>query len=768
MTITDLMPYLWPVALAGGAAATNRTATDRTATNRTATDQAVIDQTVENLLGRMTTEEKVGQLNQRSAGNATGPAAQVSELSAMIAAGQVGSLLNVADAEQTNAYQALAVERSRLHIPLLFGLDVIHGFRTIFPINLGLAASWDVDLIAQTARLAASEAAREGVRWTFSPMVDIARDARWGRIAEGAGEDPYLGAAIAQAYVHGYQGRALADPDSVLACAKHFAGYGAAEAGRDYNTTDLSERTLRQVYLPPFRACVQAGVATVMAAFNALAGIPASANPFLLQQILRKTWGFGGFVVSDWNSIAETMAHGTAKTAADAAAQSLLAGVDMDLESGLYLAQLPLLVRAGKVPMARLDQAVGRVLREKVELGLFERPYVPAFTPIPDLPSVARRLARVAAEESFVLLQNRPRGAGRPLLPLPAQPGLRIGLIGPLADAPADMLGPWSARGRPSDVITLRTSLADRAATGHMAFRYAKGCDAVDEQPSDFRQALAVSRESDVVILALGERAYQTGEAASRAHLNLPGRQQQLLEAVAATGRPVVLLLFAGRPLAVAWAAQHIPTIVAAWFPGVEAGPALVRMLFGDVNPSGHLTATFPRSVGQEPLYYNALSTGRPLTGAGAGTETRFTSRYIDELNTPLFPFGHGLSYTTFNYAQPAAQPGAISVAALRRGAKVTVTTEVTNTGDREGVAVAQCYIRLTGTSVARPVRELKGFQRLDLRAGTHQVVRFALGQDELSFWNADMKQTVESAKLDIWIGGDSATGTPTTVLIHD
>lgn len=744
-----VLAWLLPMVIAGQTSRPNDTAKER----------------IESLLGRMTLEEKVGQLNQYSVGEATGPRAHRGAYATMIAAGQVGSLLNVTSAAETNAYQKIAVEESRLHIPLLFGLDVIHGFRTIFPVNLGLAASWDLDLIEKTARAAAVEASAEGVRWTFSPMVDIARDARWGRIAEGAGEDPFLGAEIGEAYVRGYQGRALDQPTSILACAKHFAGYGAAEGGRDYNTTELSERTLRQVYLPPFHACVEAGVATVMAAFNAIAGVPASANAFLLQDILRKEWSFQGFVVSDWNSVAETIAHGTAKQGSDAAAKSFLAGVDMDMESGLFLAHLPDLVRAGRVPMAGLDDAVRRVLRRKLALGLFDRPYVPMAKPAPSLPTESRRLARTAAQESFVLLKNASLGPA-PLLPLSAKPGLRIGLVGPLADSAADMLGPWSARGQVTDVVTLRAALTERAARERMKLRYAKGCEVLGDDAAKLPEAIAVARHSDVVVVALGERGTLTGEAASRAHLDLAPAQEHLLEAIVATGKPVVLLLFSGRPLTVTWAAEHVPAIVEAWFPGIEAGPAVVGLLFGDVNPSGHLTATFPRTVGQEPLYYDALSTGRPLAESTA--ENRFTSRYIDEPNAPLFAFGHGLSYTVFTYTHPAVDVATVSANELRRGRKLTVTAEVANAGPREGTTVVQCYIRLTGTSVARPVRELKGFQRLHLGAGARSTVQFRLGQDELSFWNIDMKQTVESARLEIWIAQDSQSGLPVTVSITD
>ncbi len=733
---------------------------------------------VEDLLREMTLEERTGQLNQYSAGQPTGPGTRRSDYETMIAAGQVGSLLNVTRAEQVNHYQRIAVERSRLHIPLLFGLDVIHGFRTIFPVNLGLSSSWDPALIEETSRVAAEEAAAQGIRWTFSPMVDIARDARWGRIAESAGEDPYLGSVLARAYVRGYQGQHLQDPTSILACAKHFVGYGAAEAGRDYNTTDISERSLRQIYLPPFRASAEAGAATFMSAFNALNGVPASANAFTLRDILRREWGFTGLVVSDWGAVEENIPHGIATNAATAAGKSFRAGVDMDMESGLYVSELPGLVTSGAVSRRELDESVRRVLRLKVNLGLFDHPYAPPNGPAGG-PAMARprpearRLAERAAEESFVLLKNSAPRDDNPILPLTSRPGHTIALIGPLADSASDMLGCWSAQGIPADVVTLKAALAGRAAATGMRLLYAQGSTILGNDQSGFPEAIRVARQADVAILALGERGDRTGEAASRAHLDLEGQQEKLLEAIHATGTPVVLVLFSGRPLTIGWAAEHAAAIVAAWFPGVEAGPALVRMLFGDVNPSGRLTATWPRAVGQEPLYYDALNTGRPMPPAfdGGGTASmardRFTSRYIDELNAPLFPFGYGLSYTTFAYSATAAGPPRISAAAINRGAAaVKVSATVTNSGARAGTEVVQCYIRLTGTSVARPVSELKGFQRISLAPGQTRQVDFTLTKPELSFWNIQMKEIVEPSILEVRIAPDSTRGLPVSVII--
>jgi len=720
------------------------------------------------LLRQMTLEEKAGQLNQSSVGQPTGPGTHRSAYEEMIAAGQIGSLFNATNADQVNALQSIAVEQSRLHIPLIFGLDVIHGFRTIFPVNLGLAASWNPSLVQRVSRLAAKETAAAGIRWTFSPMVDIARDARWGRIAESAGEDSYLGAVLAQAYVHGYQGDHLDDGTSIMACAKHFVGYGAAEAGRDYNTTEISERTLRQVYLPPFRSAVDAGAVTVMAAFNTINGIPATADSFTLGTVLRKEWKFSGFVVSDWTSIAELLAHGIANDGESAARKAFVAGVDMDMESDLYVNDLPRLVRSGDVTLARLDDAVRRVLRAKFALGLFDHPYAGTKEKREYLSAESVALARDAAEESFVLLKNDLVNGTHSLLPLVAKPRLKIALIGPLADSPQDMLGCWSAQGRATDVVTLRAALAERAAAKGMILAYAKGAEIVGGDTSGFARALHLADVSDVAILALGERGDLTGEAASRAHLDLSGQQENLLKAVAATGKPIVLLLFSGRPLTVTWAMEHVPAIVAVWFPGVQAGPALVRLLFGDINPSGHTTVTWPRTVGQEPLYYNALNTGRPLAAAPAGLD-RFTSRYIDEMNTPLFAFGHGLSYTTFAYGPPAFGRDSISATAINvQGASIAVRATVTNTGRRAGSTVAQCYIRLVGTSVARPVRELKGFQRIHLEPGESKNVEFDLGKQELAFWNDVMRFEAEACHLQAWIAGNSNSGSHVELRIRE
>ena len=739
----------------------------------------LLEARVSELLRKMTLEEKIGQLVQYSAGQPTGPGTGRTDYEDMIAKGQIGALFNIVTAKRTNAYQRIAVEESRLHIPLLFGLDVIHGLRTVFPIPLGLASTWDPTLVEHTARVAGREASAAGIRWTFSPMVDIARDARWGRMAEGAGEDPYVGAAMARAYVRGYQGARLDDPESIAACAKHFVAYGAAEGGRDYNTVELSERTLRQVYLPPFQAAVNAGVASLMSAFNSLNGLPASANPFTLKKILKEEWGFHGLVDSDWTSVAELVNHGVARDGAIAARKAFLAGVDMDMASSLYHDHLAKLARSGEIPQAAVDDAVRRVLRVKFALGLFEHPYADEKrenTAMLSPDSIA--LAREAAERSFVLLKNSAGAAGVPLLPL--SPDTKtIALIGPLADDAGDMLGSWAGQGRPEDVVTLYAALSQRIGTTRI--RYAKGSAIIEGSDEQIAEAVKQAQQSDLVILALGENAPEmTGEAASRAHLGLPGRQQLLLEAIAATGKPVVLILFSGRPLTLPWTFEHVPTVLAAWFPGVQAGPALVGTLFGESTPSGRLVVSWPRSVGQEPLYYNALSTGRPagdtdLSRPPPGGTAKYVSRYIDEQNSPQFPFGFGLSYTSFRYGQPQISVKEVSARALNQelrlskrqaGGSVSVSAEVTNTGVREGEETVQLYVRLQGTSVAQPVRALKGFQRIRLAPGETRKVTFNLSADSFSFWNDQNKFEVEPALATIWISPDSARGSAVTLEI--
>ena len=726
-----------------------------------------LERKVEALLKQMTLAEKVGQLNQYSYGTPTGPGTGRSKVEEAIQRGEIGSLLNVTDPAVSNRLQHIAIEQSRLKIPLIFGLDVIHGYRTTFPVPLALSATWDANLVERVSRIAAEEATSAGIRWTFSPMVDIARDPRWGRIVEGAGEDPYLGSIMARAYVRGYQGSSLNDPRSMAACAKHYVAYGAAEAGRDYNTVDMSERQLREVYMPPFHAAVDEGVATLMASFNSLNGVPASANPFTLTQVLRGEWGFRGFVVSDWGSVGELIPHGVANDLPTAGRKGFLAGVDMDMESNAYFQHLAAAVKAGAVPQPALDQAVRRILRVKFALGLFDRPYVDEKSAVTTLSPANVAAAREAAEKSFVLLKNESN-----LLPL--QKGVRtVALIGPLADSAADMLGAWSARGDAKDVVTLKSALEKRAERDGFRLIYAKGTEIRGSSDAGFADAVAAAAQADVVLLALGEDAsWMTGEAASRAFIDLPGNQQQLLERVAAAGKPAVLVLFSGRPLVLTSPATRVQAVIEAWSPGVQAGPALERVLFGEASPAGRLTVTFPRSLGQVPIYHSVLNTGRPpvgldLTRPPTDGNEKFKSRYIDEQNVPLYPFGFGLTYTTFEYSAPQVDAQQISVDQLNAGrTQVRISAEVKNTGSRAGEEVVQLYIGLRGTSVARPVRQLKGFRRIMLEPGKSQRVEFTLGRDELSIWQRDSKYAVEPAELNIWIVPNAQSGTPVKVML--
>jgi beta-glucosidase len=737
---------------------------------------------VDALLKKMTLDEKIGQLVQFSAGYASGPGASNLKYDDLAAKGQVGSMLNVVGAEATNHYQHIAEEKSRLHIPILFGLDVIHGHRTTFPVPLALAASWDPAAAEMVARFGATEARADGVPWVFSPMVDIARDPRWGRIVESAGEDPYLGSAMARAWVKGYQQGDLSKADSVAVSVKHFAAYGAATAGRDYNAVDMGEITLRQVYLEPYRAAVEAGAATLMSSFNSINGIPASANPFTLTQILRKEWGFDGFVVSDWGAVAELINHsiGDGPTVAR---KALEAGVDMDMEGKLYGTVIADQVRDGKIPESVVDEATRRILRVKFALGLFDHPYTnqgPAYDATPE----RRAAARKVAEETFVLLKNDPVESLGTLLPLTVK-AKKVALIGPMADNQREMLGAWAVTGNPKFVVTLKTALAERLGDRLL---YAQGCDLLSGEdanvlkrvnfsgpttndaqlplPDDAKtiaEAVEIAKQSDVAILALGESTdWMEGEAASRVHLGFTGAQEQLLEAVVATGKPVILVVLAGRPLELKWAAEHVPAILEAWSPGVEAGHAVADALFGDVNPSGKLPASFPRAVGQEPLYYAQLPTGRPAHGdlshMPTNAEEKFLSRYMDEENTALFPFGWGLSYTRFSYSQPAVSRADVPVREVMAEHKpvTTVSVDVKNTGSVAGTEVVQLYIRNTAASVEQPVRELKGFARVTLAPGEQKHVEFPLGFDELSFYNAEIKRTVEPTTYKIWVGGSS------------
>jgi beta-glucosidase len=737
------------------------------------------DARVEALLSKMTLEEKVGQLAQFSAGQPTGPGTGRTDYEDMLAKGQIGALFNLSTAKEINRYQRIAVKKSRLKIPLVFGLDVIHGFRTIFPVPLALASTWDPLIVEQAARVAAQEASASGIRWTFSPMVDIARDARWGRMTEGAGEDPFLGSEMAAAYVRGYQGTRLDAPDSIAACAKHFVGYGAAEAGRDYNTTEISEHTLRQIYLPPFRAAVDAGAATIMSAFNSLNGVPASANPFTLRQILRTEWGFRGVVDSDWESLRELIQHGIANDRETAALKGFLGGVDMDMASSVYHDHLVNLVRAGRVPQALIDESVRNVLRLKFALGLFERPYVDEAREAEAMlrpESVA--LAQRAAERSFVLLKNSPGPNNAPLLPL-SDRVQRIALIGPLADDLPSALGPWAGLGRNEDVMSFHAALAKHV--GEQNLIHLQGVGVTGGSDKDLASAVAAARTADVVILTLGESGGEmTGEATSRAHIGLPGRQQELLEKIVAAGKPVVLVLFSGRPLTLPWAFENVPAVLAAWLPGIQAGPALVRTLYGESNPTGKLVVSWPRSVGQLPLYYNALNTGRPankkdLTNPPGDDDDTYVSRYLDERNDPQFPFGYGLSYTTFRYGSTEISGGQLKASELttrlhdrtaRTNTVLTATVDVTNTSSRPGEEIVQLYVRLMGTSVSQPVRALKGFERISLAPGETKKVTFALAPEAFALWNDRNEWVVEPTKTAVWVSPDSARGSPATFQI--
>ncbi len=701
------------------------------------------------LLRRMTLEEKLGQLTQYSWQFATGPtredpAAAPEAQHHLIRTGMVGSYLNAFGAAYTRELQRIAVEESRLKIPLLFGMDVIHGYRTIFPTPLAEACSWNPEAAALSARIAAAEASAVGLHWTFAPMLDIARDARWGRIVEGAGEDTYLGMVLGAARVRGFQGDDLRAPESLLACAKHFAAYGVAEGGRDYNTVDISERTLRSVYLPPFKAAVQAGVGTFMSSFNEIAGIPSTGNPFLLTTVLRDEWKFDGFVVSDWNSIGEMVNHRSAADRTEAGVQALTAGTDMDMMSAIYPDELVQAARAGKVPVAVIDRAVRRVLEVKERLGLFEDPYRgadPARERAAILAPAHRAAARDVARQSIVLLRNE---GG--LLPLDKNVR-RIAVIGPLADNPGAMLGPWAGQGRPEDVTTLLSALrAYLPSTAEIT--YVQGAGISDQRREGFEAAVAAARAADVVLLAVGEAAEMSGEAASRTDLGLPGVQQALAEAVLAAGKPTVVILSNGRPLAIPWLAQNAPALLETWFLGTEAGYAITDVLFGDYNPSGRLTVSFPNASAQTPLYYNHKATGRPGQDAQP-----YTSRYLDAPTRPLFPFGHGLSYTTFAYDNLRLSPVQVGAASDT----LEVQVDVRNTGARAGTETVQLYVTDLAASVTPPVLELKGFHRLTLAPGAGRTVTFRMPLALLAVYNPAMEHVVEPGYVEILVGRSSA-----------
>lgn len=729
-----------------------------------------VEQRVNALLKKMTLEEKAGQITQLAGMNA--------HTVEMIKQGKVGSILGVLGAENVNQAQRAAVENSRLKIPLIIGYDVIHGYRTIFPVPLASAGSFDPQMIEQSERVAAKEATASGVKWTFAPMVDIARDPRWGRIVEGAGEDPYLDSVVAVARVRGFQGNNIADPQSVVACAKHYVAYGAVEGGRDYNTVDISEELLREVYLPPFHAAVDAGVGTLMSAFNDLNGVPATANHHTLTDILRDEWKFNGFVVSDYNSVYELIPHGIAVDDSQASLEAISAGVDMDMADDDYERLIPALVKSGKLPESVVDEAVRRVLRVKFKAGLFEHPYAdPAREKTDILTSGSLQTERKMAQESMVLLQNK-----NDLLPL--RKDQTVAVIGPLADDKASQLGPWAGNGQAIDAVTPLEGIIAKLGRDHVL--YAKGVDIppfekalgagvaapapvsatgaagveTSNKPASIEDAVNAANKADTVIFFVGELAGMTGEASSRASLDLPGDQMKLISAVLATRKPVVLVLESGRPLNISWAPDHVQAIMQAWFLGVQAGNAIADVVFGDASPSGHLPLSWPRAVGQIPVYYNHKNTGRP------SAPDRWHTGYLDLSKAPLYPFGYGLTYTKFNYSNINVKSGISRTTTLEGNANIGgitgslhVTAEIENSGKREGTEVVQLYVHDRIAPTSRPVRELKGFQRVTLAPGEHKTVEFTVQARDLGSYDPEMRWIVPAGTYDVWVAPDAVSG---------
>ncbi|MFM2369265.1 MAG: hypothetical protein RL619_1565 [Bacteroidota bacterium] len=710
--------------------------------------QKTIDQKVNALLMQMTLEEKIGQLNQYTGDNtATGPITINPNKQSEIKAGLIGSMLNILGTQYTRQYQELAMQ-SRLKIPLLFGQDVIHGYKTTFPIPLAEAASWDLDAMELSARIAATEAAASGIHWTFAPMVDISRDPRWGRVMEGAGEDTYLGSKIAYARVKGFQGN-LGDINSVMACVKHFAAYGAAVGGRDYNSVDMSERMLWETYLPPFKAALNAGAATFMNSFNDINGIPATGNKYLQRDILKGKWNFKGFVVSDWGSIGEMINHGYVKDSKEAALAAITAGSDMDMESNAYRYNLAQLVKEKKVSIALIDDAVKRILRKKFELGLFENPYKYSN---PEREKAAlnnlehRKAAREVAAKSIVLLKNE-----KNILPISKQTKT-IAFIGPLVKEHKQNMGFWSVELPEIDydkqIVSQWEGLQNKI--GNTAnLLYAKGCEIEGDNKDGFAEAIVVANQADVVILSIGERRDMSGEAKSRSNLRLPGVQEDLIKAIQATGKPVVVLINTGRPLIFNWTADNVPAILYTWWLGSEAGNAIADVLFGDYNPSGKLPMSFPREEGQIPIYYNHFNTGRPAPNE---TASNYVSAYTDIKNSPKFPFGYGLSYTSFEYSNLK-----LSQNKIKNTEKIAVLLNVTNSGKVAGEEVVQLYLRDKVGSVVRPIIELKDFQKIKLNAGETRTVRFSIDKEKLSFYNAALQWSAEPGDFDLMIGSSSA-----------
>jgi len=700
------------------------------------------EQRVDSVLRLMTLSEKIGQMNQVSSKeDPTGQLTECSNEEELIRSGQVGSMLNVVGVERTRHLQEIAVNDTRLHIPLIFALDVVHGYKTISPVPLAESCSWDMDLIEKSARVAAEEATASGIQWTFAPMVDIARDPRWGRVMEGSGEDPYLGSAIAKARVRGFQGTDLSAYNTMAACAKHFVGYGAAEGGRDYNTVDISKQRLRELYLPPFSAAADAGVATFMNSFNEVMGVPATGSTYLVRDILKGEWNFPGVVVSDWGSVAELIPHGVAEDKCDAAQLAVTAGCDMDMEGYCYVSSLEKLVREGVVSESLIDDAVRRILRLKFDLGLFDDPYryCDAEREKAEILSAEhRKVVREMACKSIVLLENR-----EGILPLDNR-CKNIGIVGPLADNPDDMLGSWCARGDGKDAIGILQGIKQAVGKG-VRIRYAKGCEIEGDDRSGFSEAVQVAENSDVVIVCVGENRFMSGEAASRTRLTLPGVQRELLKAIKETGKPIVLLLSNGRPLVLDWEKENIGTIVECWQLGSEAGNAIADVLFGKYNPSGKLTMSFPYNEGQIPVYYNAKSTGRPYV-----PNVRYVTRYLDCPNVSLYSFGYGLSYTRFEYGELKLDKDT-----MFPGEKLRIDVSVANVGNYDGEETVQLYIRDVCSKITRPEKELKGFKKVFLKKGERTDISFELSLADLEYVLADGSRESDPGLFEVFVGGN-------------
>lgn len=731
-------------------------------TGCTATDKdAKVESYIDNLLSRMTLREKIGQMTLPTGGDLVSGSVKNSELSESIRKGEVGGILNVKGVEKISELQRIAVEESRLGIPLIVGADVVHGYETIFPIPLAMSCSWDTTLIERAARISAIEASADGVSWTYSPMVDICRDARWGRIAEGAGEDPYLGSLIATAYVRGYQGDNMKEEDEIMSCVKHFALYGASESGRDYNVVDMSRNRMYNGYFSPYKAAVEAGAGSVMSSFNTVDGIPATANKWLLTDVLRNEWGFDGLIVTDYNSIGEMQAHGYAADLKEASARALMAGTDMDMVSCGYIKTLEESVKDGRVDESLIDKACRKVLEAKYKLGLFDNPYkycddirakTELFTP------EHRQAAREIAARTFVLMKNNN------ILPLKGNE--KIALVGPLADARNNMCGTWSMGCKTDGHISVYDGLK-RALGTDVSIRYAKGSNLYYDEDTEkgatgghplereddalmLKEALNIASSSDIIIAAVGECAEMSGESASRSDIRIPDAQRSLLKALFGTGKPVIILLFTGRPLDLSWESEHAAAILNVWFGGSESGDAIADVLYGKVNPSGRLTTSFPRSIGQVPIYYNHMNTGRP-----DGDDARFNryeSNYIDESNTPLYPFGYGLSYTEFKYGDASLSRDTIS-----SNEKIEVSVPVTNNGNYDGIETVQLYIRDLYADVCRPVKELRSYKQVFIPRGKTENVRFTLSVEDLKYYDSKGKYTVESGDFDLMVGPNSS-----------